>query len=63
MPKDHKYKGVIIHYDEKGIYPIGFYDLHHWYVSITHSLENGYKRVTREYFKTLAETKKFIAGY
>lgn len=63
MAKDRKYKGVMIHYDENGQYHIGFYVLYHWYINITKVLENGSKKTNREYFRTLADAKKYISEY
>ena len=63
MHKDHKYKGVTIHYDENGEYNIAFYKLYYWYINITNLLENGSKKTNRKYFPTIADAKRFIDGY
>lgn len=65
MAKDRKYKGVMIHYDEKGFVPSFFGPgrIRHWYINKTCSLKNGSEKTIRLFFRTLANTKKYISEH
>ena len=63
-----KYHGVLIWYDSNGGYNPGYFEPCHWYVRLCTTLADGpgfnaKSKTRKEYFKTLAEAKRYIDNF
>ena len=64
------YKRIDIMYDADGRYVYGCFEACHWYIELTTLFLIGNNppgkrktRVTREYFRTIAEAKRYIDDF